>query len=214
MPSGSTGGWFVLTWVVLSLAGLPGPVAAQSAAPEVAAPAQGAPASGAVAGAAGPSASAAAASSAGDMPAPTDERTGADGAVGGARAPIRHHRPPSAAQVLDEHVRALTKELALNAKQQAGVRQILIKERVAILELRKRGTGAQDMVAASHKILEHTRGDIRALLDEDQRKKFFVDVPEDNLAPAQADLDYWLRSTRSKPAESAATPAAGTAPSR
>ena len=128
-------------------------------------------------------------------PAPTDP--GAGKHAGAVLPHARNHPRPSAAQNLNEHVRALTKALDLDAKQQADVRKILIQERVAILDLRKNGApGAQDMVAASHAIVGRTRGQIRALLNDEQRKKFFVDMPEDGLAPAQADRDYWLRAAR------------------
>ncbi len=133
-----------------------------------------------------------------------------------AQAAVRrshNHHSLSAAQRLDEHVRALTKALDLDKKQQAGVRDILIQERIAILALRKGGThGAQDVVSASHAIVVRTRSDIRALLSPEQRTKFFVDVPQDQLGPAQADLNYWLDATRAKPAPSTASTMAPAAP--
>jgi Spy/CpxP family protein refolding chaperone len=122
----------------------------------------------------------------------------------------RDHGPQGPAQVLDEHVRALAKSLELDAKQQADLRQILIQERAAVLEMRRNGAGGgQDYVTASRAIVARTRDGIRALLTPEQRKKFFTDVPEDSLAPAQADRDKWLEAAHPKPAAGGApaTPA-------
>ncbi len=130
----------------------------------------------------------------------TDAPVAPASAAPAAVPPVRAHHPSSAARRLDQHVRALAQALDLDPEQQAGVRAILIKERVAFLDLRRGGgQGAQDVVAASHAIVARTRNDIRELLNPEQRKKFFVDVPEGKLAPAQADLDYWRRATQSPP---------------
>lgn len=140
-----------------------------------------------------------------------------EGTVTGNAAPIarhaRGHHAKSAAQNLTDHVQALTKELDLNEKQQAGVRDILIRQRVAIIDLRK-GTGlsARDVVAAHQAIVKRTREQIRDLLNAEQRKKFFVDVPQDQLGPAQADVNYWLERTRNPASGGAETPAVGSVP--
>lgn len=122
------------------------------------------------------------------------------------RAAHNHH-PLSAAERLNEHVQALTKSLELDERQQKALRAILIEERAGILKLR-RGEN-HDIVAAAQALKAHTREQIRALLNEEQRKKFFTDVPEENLAPAHADRDYWIEQTRPRPA--AASPDAASA---
>lgn len=130
-----------------------------------------------------------------------------------ANAASRHHPGRTPAQVLDDRVRALTHELQLNPKQQVAAREVLIRERVAILGLlrgrNQAGASSQDFVTQSHAIMERARGEIRALLDEDQRKKYIVEVPQDQLGPAQADLKYWLDASRPH-ATGSGTPAPGT----
>jgi hypothetical protein len=151
--------------------------------------------------------------------APTKAAQGSDpseSAAAPTRAPGRSHVHPSPAQILDQRVRALTKELDLDTQQQAGVRRVLIQERMAVLGLRKgNANGAQDVVAASQAILVRTRDEIRSLLNDEQRKKYTVEVPQDKLAPAQADVTHWLQATQVKPRpanaapDTQATPAAG-----
>jgi hypothetical protein len=124
-------------------------------------------------------------------------------APGAARRHDHGHRTP--AQVLDDQVKALTQELQLTVDQQRRARDVLIQQRMALLELRK--NGAQDKVAASHAVFQRAKDEMRALLTPEQRAKYFVDAPEEKLSPAQVDRDYWLSVSRTK---SSARPAAGT----
>lgn len=114
----------------------------------------------------------------------------------------RTHTRHSPAQVLDDQVLALTKELELTPEQQRRARDILIRQRMALLDLRK--NGAPDKVAASHAVIQRSKEDMRAMLTPEQRLKYFVDAPQDKLSPAQVDRDYWIKASQAK--AGAATP--------
>jgi len=105
-------------------------------------------------------------------------------------------RPPAHATVgqrINETVRRLTRSLDLNPEQQAKLRQILLDQRQQTLRLRSQSLepGA-DRVGMNLAILDRTKERIRAMLSEEQRKKYTTDVPRDQTAPAQADLQHWM----------------------
>jgi hypothetical protein len=89
-----------------------------------------------------------------------------------ASAPARH-RPSRHHATLEDRVRSLTKALALDAKQQAGVRKALQEQRGLVSKV-----WTDEKVAAAYKvravqgISERTAGQIRALLNEEQKKQY------------------------------------------
>lgn len=116
-----------------------------------------------------------------------------------------HHAPQVAtvAQAIEGRVAALTRQLALTDGQQQQLRRILLEERQALLRLRTAtGAAAADHAAAVHGIVERSRTAVRDLLDPEQRRRFPVEVPTDQLGPAQVDRDHWLAVARGDPGQS------------
>jgi len=115
----------------------------------------------------------------------------------GANARIFRHGPSrhlTAAQSIDESVNRLARGLDLDQNQRERLRQILIDQRRRIIQLRSGGTpGAADLTGAMLAIYDQTRERIRAMLNQEQLKKYPAAVPRDQMAPAQADLQHWLQ---------------------
>lgn len=121
-----------------------------------------------------------------------------------------HHRPVkrlTAAQRIDENVRRLTRGLDLDPSQQEQFRQILVDQHRHIMALRSsQSTAPVDAAGASLAIYDQTKARIRAMLNDEQRKKYSVEVPRDELAPAQADLQHWMQLQDSKRMQDAEAP--------
>jgi hypothetical protein len=109
----------------------------------------------------------------------------------------RVHRPPAhhtPGQGMDESVRRLTGSLDLDSAQQAKLREILWDHHRRVMKLRNEdSTVAVDRAGATLALLDRTKARIRDILNEEQRKKYSVDVPRDQTAPAQADLQHWMQ---------------------
>lgn len=104
----------------------------------------------------------------------------------------RNHLTPQ--QTLDRHVRLLTQALNLDAVQQSKLREILENERRQFIALRSGGAETRsDMSGTLRSILDQTREQIRGMLTDEQKKNYPQPVPQDLTAPAQADLDHWLK---------------------
>jgi hypothetical protein len=121
--------------------------------------------------------------------------------AGGPRHPPQHL---TAEQALNERVSRMTRALELNEAQQARLREILTNERQQIMKLRTDNPhpGAE-RVGPALAILDRTREEIRAMLNEEQKKKYPAVVPRDMTAPANADVDYWMRLTHTAPTQGA-----------
>ena len=115
---------------------------------------------------------------------------------------VSHHRPArhlTAAQGIDESVRRLTRGLDLEPSQQESLRQILVDQHRRIMKLRSANSAVQaDIAGTTLAIYEQTKGRIRAMLNDEQKKKYSADVPRSDLAPAQADLKHWMDLQESK----------------
>jgi hypothetical protein len=97
-------------------------------------------------------------------------------------------------QGIDQSVRRLTLGLGLDLAQQAKLREILRDQHRQAMKLRTDNSEpGTDRAAATFAILEQTKARIRAMLNEEQRKKYSADVPREQTAPAQADLQHWLQ---------------------
>ena len=109
----------------------------------------------------------------------------------------RVHRPPAhhtPGQGIDESVRRLTRSLDLDSAQQAKLREILWDHHRQVMKLRNEdSTVAVDRAGATLALLDRTKARIRDILNEEQRQKYSVDVPRDQTAPAQADLQHWMQ---------------------
>jgi hypothetical protein len=105
--------------------------------------------------------------------------------------PLAHHTP---GQGIDESVRRLTRSLDLDSAQQAKLREILWDHHRQVMKLRNEdSTVAVDRAGATLALLDRTKARIRDILNEEQRKEYSVDVPRDQTAPAQADLQHWMQ---------------------
>lgn len=96
------------------------------------------------------------------------------------------------AQSIDASVRRLARGLDLDASQQATLRQILMDQHQQIARLRSGATVPGDVTGATLAIYDQTKARIRAMLNDDQKKKYIADIPRDGLAPAQSDLKHWM----------------------
>jgi hypothetical protein len=99
---------------------------------------------------------------------------------------------------LEQRVRLLTRELDLTAVQQEAVRQILQDQRESVQHLwHDSEIAPAERAPALRLIGERTADRIRAVLDEEQKKKYNRPVPEGALsAQASADVEGWLRATQ------------------
>lgn len=113
-----------------------------------------------------------------------------------------HHRPArhlTVAQSIDESVRRLTRGLELDSGQQEALRQILADQHRRIMKLRSANSPAPaEVTGMTMAIYDQSKGRIRAMLNDEQKKKYSADVPRDDLAPAQADLKHWMGLQESK----------------
>jgi hypothetical protein len=134
-----------------------------------------------------------------------DEGTAGDdpsSPAGAATPQINHHHPArrlTVAQSIEEGVHRLARGLDLNADQQEQVRQILLDRHRQMMRLRSGGVTASDNVTgATLSIYEQTRARIRAVLTEEQLKKYPAAVPKDQTAAGQADLQTWMKMQETK----------------
>ena len=99
---------------------------------------------------------------------------------------------------LEQRVRLLAHELDLSASQQEGVRQILRSQRESVQRIWQDPDIAPAERAPAIRLLgERTADRIRALLSDEQKKKYNRPVPQSALsAQAGADVEGWLRATQ------------------
>ena len=97
-------------------------------------------------------------------------------------------------QSLEQSVQRLTRGLDLNQDQQQKLRHILADQYRQLLRLR---SGAAASAGSANEMMfsiySQTRARIRAMLNEEQLKKYPAEIPRDRTAPAQADLKHWLQ---------------------
>ncbi len=106
------------------------------------------------------------------------------------------------ANALDVRVRMLARALDLDAGQQAELRAVLLEQRAQVERIwSDPSLPPPYRVSATEALSEHTADRIRALLTEEQRKKYNPPRPPDSaLAPARADIEYWMsRAHKSAP---------------
>ena len=115
---------------------------------------------------------------------------------------VSHYRPVrrlTVAQSIDERVRRLTRGLDLDPGQQARLRQILVDQYRQMLHLRSGNAPAPvDVAGTTLAIYDQTKSRIRAMLNDEQKKKYSADVPREQTAPAQADLQHWMQLQESR----------------
>jgi hypothetical protein len=103
------------------------------------------------------------------------------------------------AQGIDENVRRLSRALNLDLGQQVRLRQILVDQHQQMTQLRNRDYGASpDVTGPMLAIYNQSSARIRAMLNEEQLKKYPAPVPREQTAPAQADLQHWMQQQESR----------------
>jgi len=100
---------------------------------------------------------------------------------------------------VEDRVRAMAKVLDLDPKQQIQLRKLLEFQQETIKRVwADPSIPAADHVGATRAILDQTRDKIRAMLNDEQRKKYPArSTPRDPGAP-QPDVEYWMRLTQQK----------------
>jgi hypothetical protein len=110
-----------------------------------------------------------------------------------ARVP-RQQTHRTVGQGIDETVRRLTRGLELDPGQQAKLRDILLDQQRQVRKLRSENSGrAVDWAGETAAIVDQAKVRIRAMLNDEQRKKYSTDVPREMTAPAHADLQHWMQ---------------------
>jgi Spy/CpxP family protein refolding chaperone len=129
--------------------------------------------------------------------------TGAAAQAGAAYEPAAAARPdtaarrgtrPPAGNRLDERVALLTKELDLDPGQQTQVRRILQAQRDQVQQAwNDPARSSADRIGVTQAISEQTADQIRALLREEQRKKYLAPKPTRAAGDhPEHGLDYWM----------------------
>jgi type IV secretory pathway VirB9-like protein len=111
-------------------------------------------------------------------------------------APFHRQAPRG---TLDERLEALARMLNLDSRQQAAVRELLQRQRIQLMQIwDDAGVPAAYRVHATRMLSEQTSENIRALLNEAQKKKFPQPQPA-RAAPADAlggrSIDEWISVT-------------------
>jgi hypothetical protein len=115
-------------------------------------------------------------------------------------APGRDGRRHALKQPLEDRVRLLARELHLDGTQQASVMRILEGQRMEVARVwNDTSLPAARRVSATQAIGERTADQIRALLNDEQKKKF--SAPRQPRAPAEeapaASVEDWMPAARS-----------------
>jgi hypothetical protein len=104
-------------------------------------------------------------------------------------------RPPShptAGRTLDHRVKALSKALDLDAAQRAELREILEDRRQAVMKIwSDRALLPAERVPATRAVEERTAERIRAILNDEQKKRYNPPKPKGTQAPP-ANVEAWM----------------------
>jgi hypothetical protein len=116
------------------------------------------------------------------------------GAASPARQTHRGHRRPS----IDDRVKVLAKNLDLNEAQQSALKKILEQRQQETLRIR-RDSSALGSARISHfrALQESTVERIRAVLNEEQKKRYDPLAPRRIQPASQPSVEDWLKATTS-----------------
>jgi hypothetical protein len=117
-----------------------------------------------------------------------------------ARVPQDTARRRKRGSPLDRRVMLLARELGLDATQQAQVRKVLERQREEVARLWNDGSiPAARRVSATQAIGDHTADRIRALLNDEQRKKYIQPRQRDvAVGTAGGDVESWMSAVKRK----------------
>ncbi|HEY2634793.1 MAG TPA: hypothetical protein VGI51_08710 [Steroidobacteraceae bacterium] len=110
---------------------------------------------------------------------------------------------------LDHHIRALSKALDLDPMQQSQLRSVLDGQRVQLDQLwSDTHIPAEYRITATRKISDQTADRIRALLTEEQRKKYVPHAEPHSTAPGAGErtVEEWMSATKAKSSPTPAVP--------
>jgi len=118
----------------------------------------------------------------------------AEGQVVDGAAPRQHAPRHPRRQTLDERVKLLAKELDLDAKQQAEVRKLLERQRDQVKRVwDDAAVPAANRIAATQAISDKTGDAIRALLNDEQKKKYnAAKPPRDPDTSPRSNVEDWM----------------------
>jgi Spy/CpxP family protein refolding chaperone len=137
----------------------------------------------------------------------SDAAGAAPAAASSATRQLRHHAPPRA---LGDRVQLMAKELDLDPAQQAQLKTILQAQRAEVASVwSDASVPAAVRVGATRVIAERTADKIRAMLNDEQRRKYIKARPHD--APVGApggDVQKWMNSAQRPGLPATATAAA------
>ena len=99
---------------------------------------------------------------------------------------------------LEQRVQLLTHELELSAGQQEAVRKILQGQREAVQHIwQDPAIDPAERAPAVRLVTERTADRIRAVLDDEQKKKYNRALPDGELSTrTNVDVEGWLRTAR------------------
>ena len=113
-------------------------------------------------------------------------------------ATAQQHQPIRKQPVLDQRIALMSAELALDERQQAELRRILINQRMQVMRLwNDTSVPAASRVGATRVISEQTGNQIRAMLNEEQKAKYNQPrKPRDATAdPGARSVEDWMSAT-------------------
>jgi hypothetical protein len=125
------------------------------------------------------------------------------------KAPARRAMHHASSTTLNDRIRILTKALDLDAMQQSQLRSVLESQRAQLAKLWSDDTvPAEYRVGATRKISDQTADRIRALLTEEQRKKYNPHVEPHTTAPGAGEktVEDWMNAAKAKSSPTPAVP--------
>jgi len=114
---------------------------------------------------------------------------------------VKRHTPRHTVRSgIEGRVKILSKGLGLDPKQQAELRKVLEGQRDQVQRIwNDPSLSGPYRVSATQAISERTADQIRALLNEEQRKKYNPPrQPHDAAASSEAGVEYWMNLSRAK----------------
>ena len=130
----------------------------------------------------------------------TDAARAVDGSEAAAQVPQDTPRRRKRASPLDRRVTLLAKELGLDASQKAQVRKVLDRQREQVARVWKDSSiPPARRVSATQAIGDRTADRIRALLNEEQRKKYIQPRQrEAAVGTAGGNVESWMKAGNRK----------------
>jgi hypothetical protein len=116
-----------------------------------------------------------------------------------AKPHAQRHAPKNS---LEDRVKLLTKELDLDAKQQAELRKLLEGQRDQVKKVwDDTSLPAANRVGATQAISDRTGDAIRSMLNEEQKKKYNSAKPPRDATEGspRPDVEYWMNPAKAKP---------------